>query len=177
MAVDYAPAKWVPADSTNYRVANRATFDCVIIHVTDGRARPEPVAEMWQEPHHGSSAHFVIGQDGAVIQCVPLKDVAWHAHAVNSHSVGIEHCARSPKELGPDDGGLPVSEEQYASSSKLVAWICSRYEIHPSRATILGHNEADSATTHADCPTGAGWDWTRFMTMVMAEYQKAAMVA
>jgi hypothetical protein len=30
----------------------------------------------------------------------------------------------------------------------------------------MGHAEADSATTHADCPNGCGWDWDRYMALV-----------
>lgn len=177
MGADYPAARWVPAHASNYRVANRQTVNLVVVHCTDGRARAEPVAEMWQEPNHGSSAHFVIGQDALVIQAVPLKDIAWHAHKANSYSIGIEHCARTPKELSPDDGGLPPSPEQYAASSKLVAWICLQYGIKPSRATIVGHNEADANTTHTECPTGCGWDWQKYMSLVLSEYEQAAMVA
>lgn len=165
-----AEAVW--ADPSNYRAANRLTYACVVVHVTDGHASARPVAEMWRQPNHGSSAHFVVGQDGAVLQCVRLKDVAYHAHAANGRSVGVEHCCRTPKELGADDPGLPPSPELYAASAKLVAHLLKAAGLLVDRSeTLLGHREADPATTHFDCPDGA-WDWGVYLSLVDAEYAK-----
>lgn len=175
MGADYPGAMWLPADPTNYRIANRSRVSIICIHCTDGHERAQPVAEMWQEPHHNSSAHFVVGQQGEVFQSVAIKDVAYHAHAANAYSVGVEHSARTPKELGPNDLGLPPSDELYASSSKLVAWLCSHLAIPPTRVAIVGHAEADPATSHQLCPTGCGWDWSHYMDLVAAEYATVAL--
>lgn len=164
--VPMASAAW--ADPTNYKTAARGTYARVIIHVTDGHADPLPVAQMWQEPHHGTSAHFVVGQDGTTLQCVHLKDVAWHAHTASEDSIGIEHCARTPKELGPRDPGLPVSEAQYAASAKLVAYLLKAAGLSADRTTVLGHCEADRKTTHAGCPN-AIWDWVKYISLVTKE--------
>lgn len=163
---DYSSAILVPAHPSNYQPAARGNFSMVVIHVTDGHADARPVAEMWQQPKHKSSAHFVVGQDGTVIQSVMLHDIAWHAHNVNRFSVGVEHCARSPRELGPDDPGLPPSEELYKASARLVAWLCLHAGLAPTRASIKGHAEADVATTHSDCPDGAPWDWDHYIDLV-----------
>lgn len=171
MDAEYPLALWVPADPSNYRTVGRPSYSQIIIHCTDGHPPAQPVAEMWQEPGHGSSAHFVIGQDGTVIQCVRLADVAWHAHAANGASVGIEHCARTPRELGPQDTGLTPSTDQYNASAKLVAWLLRRAWLQPTRDVVLGHAEADPATTHKDCPTGCGWDWDLYMALVQREYE------
>lgn len=177
MTKDYAPALWVPADPTNYRRGRPVQAPTlIVIHATDGHEHANPVAEMWQEPHHGSSAHFVIGQDGTVIQSVSIADTAWHAHAASGSSVGVEHCARTPRELGPHDPGLPPSDSLYKSSAKLVAWLCETLDIRVSRVAILGHAEADHKTTHVLCPTGCGWDWQWYMAMVASEF-KARKVA
>jgi N-acetyl-anhydromuramyl-L-alanine amidase AmpD len=169
-AAEYPGAKWVPADSSNYRKAGRAHPSMIVIHCTDGREHAEPVAAMWQQPRHGSSAHFVIGQDGTVIQSVPIGDVAWHAHEANAYSIGIEHSCRTPRELGPSDPGLPPSPALYGASAQLVAWLCAHYGIQPSRVAILGHAEADHTTSHRLCPTGPGWDWSTYMQLVSAAY-------
>jgi N-acetyl-anhydromuramyl-L-alanine amidase AmpD len=169
---DYPAAVWMPAHHTNYRIGRPVQSPTlIVIHCTDGRANPVPVAEMWQEPNHGSSAHFVVGQDGVVIQSVKASDTAWHAHMANGSAIGIEHCARTPKELSKDDPGLPPSGAQYAASAKLVAWLCKAYGIRPSRVNIVGHNEADSKTTHTLCPNGCGWDWARYMAVVAGQYE------
>jgi N-acetylmuramoyl-L-alanine amidase len=70
----------------------------VVLHFTyGGTARSS--ANWFRDPRNpGSSAHVVIERDGAVIQCVPLDKVAWHAGksrwrdivGLNTHSFGIE---------------------------------------------------------------------------------------
>ena len=82
--------------------------------------------------------------------------------------------ARTPRELGPNDAGLPPSDALYAATAKLQAWLCVTLDIRPSRVTILGHAEADPNTSHTLCPTGCSWDWQRVMEMVLSEYQKLA---
>lgn len=169
---DYPDAIWLPAHPSNFKRGRSVRApDLITVHCTDGREHARPVAEMWQEPSHGSSAHFVVGQDGKVYQCVAIADTAYHAHSANGRSVGIEHCARTPKELGPYDPGLPPSESIYNSSAKLVAWLCETLSIIPSRVSIVGHAEADPKTTHTLCPVGCGWDWQGYMARVEAEYQ------
>lgn len=175
----YPRATFIPADRTNISRADRTTFSKIIFHITDGRSRAMPVARMWQEPKHGSSAHFVIDQDGSVIQAVQLKDIAWHAHAQNKIAVGIEHCARSPKELEKADPGLPLSPSQYEASAKLTAWLCHIAGLTPSRQVIQGHAEADPKTTHRDCPTGVagGLDWDKYMALVQDAYRDLKKLA
>lgn len=165
---DYAEAIWVPAHPTNYRKAGRLGFRRIIIHCTDGKPFAARVASMWQEPHHGSSAHFVIGQDGTIIQAVRLVDVAWHAHQANADSVGIEHCCRTPGELGPDDPGLPPTPLQLRRSAELVRWLCVLRSLPLDRSSIKGHAEADPDTTHADCPEGAGINLDAYVGLVNA---------
>jgi len=130
----------------------------IVIHCTDGGPSANRTAAYFASGAEGksSSAHFVIGQDATVIQCVRLGDVAHHAHTANRDSIGIEHCCRTPRELGPGDAGLPPSAAQLAASARLVAWLCNRLGIPCDRAHVRVHAEADPDTTHKGCPTSAG---------------------
>lgn len=178
MGAEYTPALWMPADKTNYRASARPAeheYDIIVIHCTDGRGFADRTASMWQEPGHKTSAHFVVGQDGTVVQAVRLADVAQHAHEANARSVGIEHCARTPAELGPDDPGLPPSDALYSASARLVAWLCKRAGLAPTRGVILGHAEADPKTTHTRCPLGCGWDWDHYISLVVASFNGGAV--
>jgi N-acetyl-anhydromuramyl-L-alanine amidase AmpD len=165
-----------PADESNFLRLDppRQSFDLIVIHCTDGGPKAENTAAMFATPSHvrrppvASNAHFVVGQDGTVIQCVDLGAVAYHAHAANRRSVGIEHCARTPGELRADDPGLPPSLAQYMASARLVAWLCRAAGIPMDRDHILGHAEADPATTHTRCPLGCGWAWDRYLVMVQS---------
>lgn len=158
----------MPAHTSNYRRAGRASFSKVIIHATDGRGDPYAVVDMWREPHHNASAHFVVGLDGTVIQAVSIADVAYHAHQINLSSVGVEHCCRTPGELGPNDPGLKPTPIQLRASAALTLWLCGQGGFNPSRKTIQGHAEADEQTTHADCPEGAGIILDAYVGLVFA---------
>lgn len=163
-------ATMVAAHPGNYGHIVRPNWDLIVIHCTDGQSRAAPVAEMFAtfDPKHPRSAHFVVDQDGSVIQCVPLRFPAYHAHRANQWSVGIEHCARTPGERGSRDPGLPPSNALYAGSARLVAWLLVSGGFVASRAIIKGHSEADATTTHTRCPLGCGWDWPRYMGEVDA---------
>lgn len=156
--VYYPSAVQMPASPTNFRRAGRRTYTHVVIHCTDGRADPRATASMWASPGHGSSAHLVVGQDATVVQCVRLDDIAWHAHAANGTSVGIEHCARSPGELSKDDPGMPPTQAQLQASARLVVWLCRNAGLPITRDVVKGHAEIDPQTTHLDCPVRAGID-------------------
>ncbi len=168
-------ALWVPANPSNYRERpqhRKKAYDLIVIHITSGRADPYGPARMWQRPKHGSSAHFVVGQDGRLLQCVPLRYAAFHAHAANEHSVGIEHCAREPRELGKDDPGMPPTPQLYASSAALVAYLLKAAGLPVAHhVTIMGHAEADKRTTHRGCPDKAPWDWELYLAMVQNSYE------
>lgn len=170
-SAEYPNSILVPADITNYCPANRKPedIDHIVIHETDGRGIAMNVATMWQEAHHGSSAHLVVGQDGNVIQSVLFKDIAYHAHRANRTSIGVEHCARAKGEFFPDDPGLPLSQVQLAASARLVAWLCKHCGLSPTRATIVGHCEIDDVTTHRQCPI-AVFDLDAYVAMVQTEY-------
>jgi N-acetyl-anhydromuramyl-L-alanine amidase AmpD len=155
-ATDFVQARWYAQGPQNRFV------DTIVFHITDGGPAAENTAEYFSTTDTQASAHFVIGQDGTVIQCVAMDDIAWHAHGANRTSIGIEHCARSPAHLlspaeqakwGFDDEGLPLSEAQLQASAALVTWLCKRYDLDPS-TQVLGHTDADKQTDHTDCPYG-----------------------
>ncbi len=172
-AAEYPMAQWIPAHASNYRERAGRVVTQIVIHVTDGHAAAQPVAEMWQQAGHGTSAHFVVGQDATVLQCVKIEDVAQHAHTANGTSVGIEHCARTKFELGHDDPGMPPTAAQYEASAELVVWLLQELGIPCDRQHVLGHAEADPHTTHSDCPTGA-WDWSVYWPIVQQIYKAGA---
>ena len=115
-----------------------------------------------------ASAHYIVGQDGEVVQMVRDNDIAYHASSANADSIGIEHVARPKGAFGRNDRGLFPTQEQYCSSAALVRWLSDTYNIPKDRVHILGHAEADPQTTHRGCPN-AVWDWDRFMKMVISQ--------
>jgi N-acetyl-anhydromuramyl-L-alanine amidase AmpD len=148
------------------------TIDRIVIHITDAPTTSSTV-NTFTAPGAQASAHYLVGQDGEIVQFVAEADTAWHAKGANKRSIGIEHVAI--KQGGADyprrGGGtqhydyLPPSETQYCESAALVSHLCQKYALTADRTTIIGHREADPATSHASCPDGA-WDWAHFMQLV-----------
>jgi hypothetical protein len=150
-------SRFVPANAGNYRVASGRTISRVVIHITDGGAKTSGPVSWFQNPDAKVSAHYVIGQDGEIVQMVRHGDVAWHAGSANGDSIGIEHVANTR--------GLTPTEVEYQQSARLVRWLCDHYAIPCDRQHVLGHAEADSRTTHRGCPN-AVWDWDHYMGLV-----------
>jgi N-acetyl-anhydromuramyl-L-alanine amidase AmpD len=176
-------AIFVPAHPNRFRQrpaapVGQSQYDLVVVHITSGHAEALGCASLWQQAPAprgmlGTSAHFVVGQDGQVIQCVYLRYAAQHAHVVNGRSVGVEHAVREPGEFGPNDPGMPPTPELYAASARLVAYLLRAAGLPVQKGTtIMGHAEADPQTTHTGCPDAGPWDWDRYLPLVQAAYDQ-----
>jgi len=51
----------------------------IVLHDTEGDALPRSVIDWWESNGNLIAAHFIIGIDGSVIQCVPMDMIAHHA--------------------------------------------------------------------------------------------------
>lgn len=51
----------------------------IVLHDTEGTGSPASVINGWDSDGAGVAAHFVIGTDGSIYQCVPLDKIAHHA--------------------------------------------------------------------------------------------------
>ena len=157
----FAAAHW-----SNFRAVHTPRdIQQIVIHITDGGARIDGTIGWFQNPNQRNaknqpihvSAHYVVGRDGEVVQMLLNNDVGWHANRANAHSIGIEHNANTR--------GLMPTEEQYRGSAALVAWLCAQFSLPIDRMHVLGHAEADTATTHTACPN-AIWDWEHYIACV-----------
>ncbi|WP_158628691.1 N-acetylmuramoyl-L-alanine amidase [Saccharopolyspora rhizosphaerae] len=168
----YAPTN--PEDPSagygNYDTAERpddVQIDSIVIHDTE--VAYQTAISLFQDPAHGSSAHYVIrSSDGEVTQMVPTRDMAWHAGSWdrNMRSIGIEH------EGWAAEGGTWYTEAMYRSSAKLVRYLAEEHDIPLDREHVVGHDEvsadtpAKAGTEHYD--PGPYWDWEHYMDLVGA---------
>ena len=156
MTPEYPGAsRFAAADTLNYRAypAGRK-IKRIVLHITDGGPAISGTIAWFQNPLAHVSAHYVIGQDGEVVQMVAHACTAWHAGKANGDSIGIEHVANTR--------GLAVTEAEYKASAELVRWLCEALKLSCDRSTIIGHCEVDLATSHKGCPN-ACWDWESYM--------------
>lgn len=100
----------------------------IFVHYT---ANPETSAEQnrsyfenLKDTHETSaSAHFIIGYDGEIIQCIPLEEIAYAVKGRNYDSISIECCYLS------EDGKF--TDATYQSLIHLVEWLLYEYNLKP----------------------------------------------
>ena len=86
-------------------------------------------ANLAESGERSASAHFIIGYEGEIIQCIPLEEEAYAVKGRNDDSVSIECCYLS------EDGAF--TQSTYNSLIDLLSWLCGEYEL--SEQDILRH--------------------------------------
>ena len=66
-----------------------------------------------------AGAHFIIGLDGTIIQCVPLSELTYCSNSRNADTISIDCCH-------PEEDGK-FTEETYNSLVKLCRWLINYY--------------------------------------------------
>ena len=89
-------------------------------------------ANLAETGERSASAHFVIGYNGEILQCIPLNEEAYAVKGRNDDSVSIECCYLSA------DGSFTSSTR--ASLVELLAWLCGEYDL--TAEDILRHYDA-----------------------------------
>ncbi len=79
-----------------------------------------------------ASAHFIIGYDGEIIQCVPLDEIAYAVLTRNYDSISVECCYKA------QDGSF--TQETYDSLIELLSWLLDAYEL-----------DSEDLLRHYDC--------------------------
>lgn len=159
-SMDYAGATWRPAYGGNYSGGfNRerdVNIDRLVVHVAQGTVAG--TVSWFQDSRSNVSAHYVVGNRGAVVQCVRHEDVAYHAGnwTWNKHSIGIEHG-------GYADNRGTWTDAKYRASARLAAYCCRRHRIPVDRRHIVGHREVPGSTHY--CP-GRYFDYARYLRLI-----------
>jgi N-acetyl-anhydromuramyl-L-alanine amidase AmpD len=140
----------------------------IVVHKTAGGESAQAVANFFAEDPQEASTHYIIGQDGAIVQCVLEKDGAagnccqFPGHAaylpanvnMNNWTISIEHVDPST------NNSTSLTAAQQAASFKLIRDICTRHNI-PMRSGdasggIIGHFDIDPVNK-ARCPGNYPW--------------------
>jgi N-acetylmuramoyl-L-alanine amidase len=132
--------------------------DTLILHYT-GMPTAAAALDRLCDPGAKVSAHYVIDEDGSIVQLVPEERRAWHAGVsnwqgrarLNDCSIGIELV--NP---GHEWGYRPFTEAQYDACIALCRAILTRWPIPTNR--VLAHS--DVAPARKQDP-GELFDWRR----------------
>ena len=134
----------IPSPNFGERNGGRAP-DMIVLHYT---GMPDVEGAVRQLCTAGSevSAHYIVLEDGRIVQCVPEASRAWHAGAsswageqdINSCSIGIEIVNR-----GHDWGYPDFPPRQVAAVIALCRGIMLRRNVPSHR--VLGHSDVAPA--------------------------------
>lgn len=115
----------------------------------------------FNNPDTTVSAHFVVGLEGEIIQCVPLYEKSSASNHRNADTISIEVCH-------PDESGI-FTDAAYASLVRLTAWLCG--ECGFGTDAVIRHHDI----TGKACPLWFVEDpaaWETFLGDVDTELQK-----
>lgn len=140
----FQPDSFIAADvvpSPNFDERKGGAPDIILLHYT-GMQTGESALERLTTADSKVSAHYVVFEDGRVVQCVPEALRAWHAGVsswagetdINSRSIGIE-VVNPGHEFGYQDFPL----RQIAALISLCKSILMRHTISPDR--VLAHSD------------------------------------
>jgi hypothetical protein len=126
IALEAAPAK-PPARqhiTTHKSSRNGTHIDHIVVHYTTSRNIDGTISHFMSGTPR-TSAHYIVGQDGVLVQMVPDQERAWHAgnSQMNARSIGIEHVAK----LGDE-----ITDAQSATSIALIRWLLHTYNMPAS---------------------------------------------
>lgn len=113
-----------------------------------------------------ASAHFVIGSEGEIIQCIPLDEIAYAVKGRNYDSISIECCYLS------EDGSF--TDATYESLIALTGWLLKEYGLAPS--DVLRHYDEGGKK----CPlyyVENEQEWDGFLTDLSAFIRSGAQSA
>lgn len=174
MSAEYPDALWIPHDKWGYPQGqtgrNGQTLKYVILHGTASGGTAQDQANNFAHSSRQAGTHFIIGQDGTVVQCCFVENAAWGnggpmqgAEAFwppnvncNLLTVSIEHVKPS------SDNSDILTPAQQSASFELVAWLCKTYAIPTKKAVdasggITGHYSIDPVN-RSRCPGPYPWD-------------------
>jgi N-acetyl-anhydromuramyl-L-alanine amidase AmpD len=147
-------------ESPNATRASGRPIDVVVMHTMEiaERADAAEICARWfASPASQVSAHYCVDA-GTVIQCVPEKDIAWHARGGNAASIGIELAGFASQTRR--DWQDEYSRAVLARAEALVADVCRRRrvpvrwlvaeDLRAGRRGITGHVEVSRAYGKSD---------------------------
>lgn len=134
------PARLQPSPNHNERRGD-VPIDLIVLHYT-GMVSGELAIRRLCDPRSEVSAHYIVDEDGTILQSVPEARRAWHAgrafwkgeRDINSRSIGIEIV--NP---GHEFGYRAFPDAQVVAVIALCQDICRRHAIPPER--VLAHSD------------------------------------
>ena len=112
--------------------------DIVVHYVANPGSTAAANRSYFNSPNSNTSAHFIVGLQGEIIQCIPLDEQSSASNQRNPDTISIEVCH-------PDAGG-EFSIPSYNALVKLLVWLCGEFRLDEDN--VIRHYDV----TGKNCP-------------------------
>ena len=174
---DVSAPEWVEQDILPLNPYSRPgtpleTIDGVVVHYvgnpgTSAAANRSFFANLALTHETYASAHFIVGLEGEVIQCIPLTEIAYASNIRNEDTVAIEVCH-------PDETGA-FSPAAYQQVVELTAWLCRTFDLDPDTDVIRHYDVTEKLCPLYYVEHPEAWD--AFRADVAAEMERQTEVS
>lgn len=159
----------------NFSDANRGKgqIKYLVKHFVGATGGAEANCNYFYNTYRGASAHFFIGHNGEIWQCVEENDIAWHCGASsykhkecrNSNSIGVELCVKKDK-----NGKWYYTEETKKAAVQLFAYLMDKYDIDADH--VLRHYDVTGKTCGEPDVRSGNKVWKKFKDEIAAYGKK-----
>ena len=149
----------------NFSDANRnaSQIKYLVKHYVGATGGAEANCNYFYNKYVGASAHYFVGHNGEIWQCVEENDIAWHCGASsykhdecrNSNSIGVELCVKKDK-----NGKWYYTEKTKKAAVKLFAYLMDKYGIAPDH--VLRHYDVTGKTCGEPDVRSGNKVWSEF---------------
>lgn len=123
--------------------------------------------QIFYDTYRGASAHFFVGHNGEIWQCVEENDTAWHCGAKtykhkecrNSNSIGVELCVKKDA-----NGQWYYTEETKKAAIQLFAYLMDKYGIDEKH--VLRHYDVTGKICGEPDVRSGNKEWSAFKSAI-----------
>jgi N-acetyl-anhydromuramyl-L-alanine amidase AmpD len=138
----------------NYRIKNRmsARIDTVVLHQTSFSRGNVP------ENYLSVHAHYVVMQDGRIVQLHPIEKYLVASSAFNDDAISVEFVGNFPDERGhywegKTYGQHTLAQLQIEGGRDLVQYLNEAYTI----SFLFAHRQGEKENSRGNCPDPDIW--------------------
>lgn len=148
--------------SKNRSISNRGVgkIKYLVKHYVGATGGALANCKHFRDTYIGASAHYFVGHDGEIWQCVEDKDVAWHIGAKrykhkycrNSNSIGVELCVKKDS-----SGRWYYTEATKKAAIELFVFLMKKYNI-PISNVLRHYDVTGKVCPEPDVLSAPVWD-------------------
>lgn len=155
--------------TVNFKKGNGKQNKYIVIHYVGATGGALSNCKYFQSNYRGSSAHYFVGHQGEVWQCVEDKDIAWHcgasvykhAYCRNENSISIELCCKQNI-----DGSWYFEDATVKTAIELTKQLMKKYNI--PIGNVIRHYDVTGKTCPEPFVRDAAY-WNEFKESLIEE--------